>query len=209
MNSNSALPYDLGVEMAMRLRYACEAHDNTIGSHLDRVTRYTCEMGRLMGLSVARQIELYYATPLHDLGKIGVPIDLLNKPGALSTAEMDVIKQHTLIGHRMLDGSEWAAMRCAALIALSHHECWDGSGYPHGLSGAYIPLDARIVAVADVYDALISRRTYKPAWEEDKVMSEMRQMRGIKFDPEILDLFMDNLPSIVASSDAALQSMLH
>jgi putative two-component system response regulator len=105
-----------------------------------------------------------------------------------------------------MDGSEWPVMRCAATIALSHHECWDGSGYPHGLSGERIPLEARIVAVADVYDALISRRTYKPAWEEDKVMAEMRQMRAIKFDPEILDLFIDHLPGIIASSGLSLQS---
>ena len=200
---------DPGVEMAVRLRYACEAHDPTIGSHLDRVSRYACEIGRLVGLSEARLVELHHATPLHDVGKIGVPLELLNKPGALSHSEMEVIKQHTVIGHRMLDGSAWPVIRCAALIALSHHECWDGRGYPHGLSGARIPLDARIVAVADVYDALISRRAYKPAWEEDRVMSEMRQMRAAKFDPEILDLFIENLPAIVASSEMAAQSQPH
>jgi len=188
-----------GVEMALRLRYACEAHDPAIGSHLDRVTRYACEIGRLAGFSEARLLEIYYATPLHDLGKIGVPIDLLNKPGALTASEMEIVKQHTVIGHRMLEGSDWPVIQCSAVIALSHHECWDGRGYPHGLVGARIPLDARIVAVADVYDALISRRSYKPAWEEDRVMAEMRQMRGIKFDPEILDLFVDHLPAITAA----------
>lgn len=190
---------DPGVEMALRLRYACEAHDPAIVSHLDRVTRYACEIGRLAGLSEARLLEIFYATPLHDVGKIGVPIDLLNKPGALTAPEMEIIKQHTVLGHRILDGSDWPVMQCAASVALSHHECWDGGGYPHGLAGARIPLDARIVAVADVYDALISRRSYKPAWEEDRVMTEMRQMRGIKFDPEILDLFVDHLPAIVAA----------
>src|ERR1700712_1648222 len=159
---NLSMLQNAGVEMAVRLRYACEAHDSTIRSHLDRVTRYACEIGRLAGFSEARQSELYYATPLYDVGKIGVPIELLNKPGALSQSEMEIIKQHTVIGHHMLDGSEWPVMRCAAVIALSHHECWDGCGYPHGLSGTHIPIDARIVAVADVYDALISRRAYKP-----------------------------------------------
>jgi len=90
------------------------------------------------------------------------------------------------------------------LLALSHHECWDGHGYPHGLAGPAIPLDARIVAVADVYDALVSPRAYKPAWENDRVMTEMRQMRGIKFDPEILDLFVDNLTEIMASSELTI-----
>lgn len=200
---------DPGVEMALRLRHACEAHDSTIGSHLDRVSRYACEIGRLAGWSEARLLELYHATPLHDVGKIGVPTEILNKPGALTSAEMEVIKQHTLIGHRMLEGSKWPVMQCAAVIALSHHECWDGRGYPHGLSGARIPLEARIVAVADVYDALISQRAYKPAWEEDRVITEMRQMRAAKFDPEILDLFVGNLPEIVAATELALQGPSH
>src|SRR3954469_16933783 len=109
---------DPGVEMALRLRYACEAHDASIGSHLDRVTRYACEIARLTGLSEARLLEIYYATPLHDVGKIGVPIDLLNKPGALTAAEMDIVKQHTVLGHRILEGSDWPVMQCAASVAL-------------------------------------------------------------------------------------------
>jgi putative two-component system response regulator len=196
---------DPGVEVAMRLRYACEAHDPTISSHLDRVTRYACEIGRLIGMPEARLTELYYATPLHDMGKIGVSMELLSKPSGLTPDEMDVVKQHTVIGHRMLDGSAFPVIRCAALIALSHHECWNGSGYPHKLSGEQIPLDARVVAVADVYDALISRRAYKPAWEEDRAMAEMRQMRAVKFDPEILDLFIDHLPDIMISAETNLQ----
>jgi len=195
----SASPaFDSGVETAVRLRLACEAHDVTIGNHLDRVSRYTCELGRLVGLSEPRIRELHYATPLHDVGKIGVPIDLLNKPGRLTVEEMDVVKSHTVIGHRILDGSTWPVIRCAAVIALSHHECWDGSGYPHRLAGDRIPLEARIVAVADVFDALLSQRAYKPPWQEQRVLIEMRQMRGTKFDPEILDLFLDALPSLMA-----------
>ena len=203
---NSAGVKDPGLEIALRLRYACEAHDPTIGSHLDRVTRFACEIGRMVGLTEARLTDLFYATPLHDVGKIGIPIDLLNKPGALTTSEMDIIKRHTVIGHRMLAGSSWPVIHSAAEIALSHHECWDGRGYPYGLAGEKIPLEARIVAVADVYDALISRRAYKPAWDEDRVMTEMVQMRGIKFDPEILDLFVSRLPEIVALSETSLQS---
>ncbi len=193
---NTAPSSDPGVEMALRLRLACEAHDVTIGTHLDHVTRYACELGQLAGLSEARLLELHYATPLHDVGKIGVPIDLLNKPGRLTSEEMEIVKSHTVIGHRILEGSPWPVIRCAALIALSHHECWDGSGYPHGLRGEDIPLDARIVAVADVYDALISQRAYKPAWEEERVIIEMRHLRGTKFDPEIFDLFIQHLPNL-------------
>ena len=105
-----------------------------------------------------------------------------------------MVKTHTVIGHRIMEGSEWPVIQCAARIALSHHECWNGSGYPHGLAGDAIPLDARIVAVADVYDALMSQRAYKPAWEEDMVIAEMRRLRGDKFDPAVFDLFIENLP---------------
>lgn len=193
MNAADAFP-DPGVEMAARLRLACEAHDGGISQHLDRVSRYACDIGRLMGLSDLQLFELRHATPLHDLGKIALPLEILNKVGRLTAEEMEIIKTHTVIGHRILDGSEYSVMQCAARIALSHHECWDGSGYPHNLSGNAISLDARIVAVADVYDALMSQRAYKPAWEEDMVVAEMRRLRGVKFDPGILDLFIDRLP---------------
>jgi HD-GYP domain-containing protein (c-di-GMP phosphodiesterase class II) len=198
-----AIPDDPGIEMAIRLRLACEAHDPTIGSHLDRVSYYACEIGRLMGLSRERIKELHYATPLHDMGKIGMSLELLHKPDHLAPEEMEAIRAHTTIGRRILENSPWPVIRCAAEIALSHHECWDGTGYPHELSGKNIPLDARIVAVADVYDALLSQRTYKPAWEEERVIAEMRRLRGTKFDPEILDLFLEHLPSIVASATSA------
>jgi two-component system response regulator RpfG len=200
----SASPFaDPGVEMAIRLRQACEVHDVRIVSHLDRVSRYACEIGRLAGLPTARLIELHYAAPLHDIGKIGLPLDLLNKPGSLTAAERELIQSHTVIGHRILDGSAWPVIRCAAQIALSHHECWDGSGYPHGVSGDQIPLDARIVAVADVFDALISHRAYKPAWEEEHAIAEMLKLRKTKFDPEILDLFMAHLPEMALTAGHA------
>lgn len=187
---------DPGVEMAIRLRQACEVHDARIASHLDRVSRYACEIGRLVGLPTARLIELHYAAPLHDIGKIGLPLGLLNKPGSLTAEEREIVKSHTVIGHGILDGSAWPVISCAAQIALSHHECWDGSGYPHGLKGENIPLDARIVSVADVFDALVSHRAYKPAWEETHAISEMLKLRGNKFDPEILDVFMQHLPDM-------------
>jgi putative two-component system response regulator len=193
-------PKNPGVEIAVRLRLACEAHDTSISSHLDRVSRYTCEIGRLMGLDDGRLLELHHATPLHDVGKIGLSQELLNKPGRLTREEMEIIKSHSVIGHRMLECSPWPLIQCAARIALSHHECWDGSGYPQGLAGEEIPLEARIVAVADVYDALMSQRAYKPAWEEDLVVAEMRRLRETKFDPAILDLFLDHLPAMAVAT---------
>lgn len=193
-------PKNPGVEIAARLRLACEAHDTSISSHLDRVSRYACEIGRLMGLDETRLLELHHATPLHDVGKIGLPQELLSKPGRLTREEMEMIKSHSMIGYRMLEGSPWPIIQCAARIALSHHESWDGTGYPQGLVGEQIPLDARIVAVADVYDALLSARAYKPAWEEDLVVSEMRRMRETKFDPAILDLFLNHLPQMALAA---------
>ncbi len=199
---------DPGIEMALRLRYACEAHEHSISTHLERVSLYTCEIARLMGASMQHLAILRYATPLHDLGKIYVPVEVLNKPGKLTPEEMEIVKTHTSLGYRMLEGSSWPVIQCAAEIALSHHECWDGSGYPHGLAGNAIPLDARIVAVADVYDALLSQRAYKPAWTEDRVISTLQEMRGTKFDPEILDLFLANLP-VMGAADAILQGAEH
>jgi putative two-component system response regulator len=199
---------DPGIEMALRLRYACEAHEHSISEHLERVSLYTCEIARLMGCSMKHLAELRYATPLHDLGKIYVPVAVLNKPGKLTTEEMVIVKTHTTLGHRMLEGSSWPVIRCAAEIALSHHECWDGSGYPYGIAGDRIPLDARIVAVADVYDALLSQRAYKPAWEESVVLNTMREMRGTKFDPEVLDVFLAH-PPVFGAADALFSETAH
>jgi putative two-component system response regulator len=196
MNPTTAT--DPGTELAQRLRLACETHDPGIGPHLDRVTYYSCEIGRLLGFDAAQMDELRQAAPLHDLGKIGLPVALLNKPGRLTTAEIELVKSHTRLGHKILAGSPWPAIELAAQVALSHHESWDGSGHPHGLAGSAIPLAARIVAVADVYDALHSQRAYKPAWDEEAVSDEMRRQRGLKFDPEILDLFLRHLPQIAA-----------
>lgn len=192
-----------GIEMAVRLRLACELHEPSIHEHLDRVSHYTCQIGRLLGFSDDRVLELHHAAPLHDVGKIGVPVALLDKPGPLTFAEMEIVKTHTVLGHQILAASDYPVMICAAQIALSHHESWDGTGYPHGLAGTDIPLDARIVAVADVYDALVSQRSYKPAWDEGLVVTTMRQMRGTRFDPAILDLFLDNLPASVAHRNLA------
>lgn len=190
---NAGVLGDPGKEIAVRLRQTCEAHDASIVKHLDRVSRYTTELARHLGLPTAQLMELHYASPLHDLGKIGVPQEILDKPASLTPEEMAVVRTHTVIGHRILDGSVWPVIQCAAQIALSHHETWDGRGYPHGLRGEEIPLAARIVAVADVYDALVSQRAYKPAWKEGRVLEELRQGRGTKFDPAILDVFLAHI----------------
>ena len=182
--------------MAIRLRKVCEAHDPTIMTHLDNVARYSCELARLIDLPEEKIRQIYHAAPLHDIGKIGLRRALLQKPGALDANEMGIIRSHTRIGYDILAGSPWPTIQCAATIAWNHHENWDGSGYPNGLRGGAIPLEARIVAVADVFDALLSTRVYKSAWPEDQVVDEMKRLRNLKFEPALIDLFLENLPKI-------------
>lgn len=189
---------DAAIETAQRLRLACEAHDPTIGSHLDRVSRYAVTLARLVGFDDLQLLRLHHATPLHDLGKIGIPLEILNKPGKLTPAEMEIIRSHTLIGYRILEGSEEPLTQMAAEIALYHHENWDGSGYPYNLCRDDIPLVARIVSIADVYDALMEQRSYKPAWEEAAVIEELTKQREIKFDPALLDVFLAHVDIMIA-----------
>ena len=184
---------DPGLELAHRLRLACEAHEPDIAEHLDRVSHYACLLGRWLKLPEENIRLLELATPLHDIGKIGVPTELLTKPERLTSEEMAVVQSHTVIGHRILDGSRSPILQHASRIALWHHESWDGSGYPHGLAGTAIPMEARIVAVADVYDALTSQRAYKPAWSFEATLAEMQRLRARKFDPEVLDRFLVGL----------------
>lgn len=193
---------DPGVEMALRLRRACEAHESELSSHLENVARFSCQLAALAGLPKDRIEQIRYAAPLHDVGKLGIPASTLTKSGPLSPDEMEIVKQHTTIGREILLGSSWPVIQCAERIAYSHHEFWDGSGYPEGLHGEDIPLEARIVAVADVFDALLSQRSYKPAWSHEHVLAEMWRLGGIKFDPFLLETFLGNLPKIEASAAA-------
>jgi putative two-component system response regulator len=188
------------LEMILRLRQVCEAHDPTIAGHLDNVARYASQLARLLGLPREQVSDIDYAAPLHDIGKIGLRRTLLEKPGALDRNEMMTIQSHTQIGYQILADSPWPVIQCAARIARSHHENWDGTGYPNGLKGEEIPLEARIVSVADVYDALLSVRVYKRAWSEQQVMAELNRLRGIKFEPALIDLFLENLPEITATA---------
>jgi putative two-component system response regulator len=194
MNPASSPLDRTGLEVAQRLRLVCEAHEPSIGPHLDRVSHYACAIARLLALDERQLTLIQHAAPLHDIGKVGIPSGLLCKPGSLTREERIQIQSHTVIGYRILDGSSSPLLQCAARIALSHHESWDGDGYPHRLRGHEIPLEARVVAIADVYDALLSSRAYKPAWDEDATLGELRRQRGKKFDPEILDLFLANVP---------------
>jgi putative two-component system response regulator len=184
-------------EAIRRLAHAVEFRDPATGAHLDRMSR-TCELLALRsGMGPTRSQLLRIASPMHDIGKIAVSDEILGKPGKLTADEWVEMRKHPLIGSEILAGSDSELLRLGGLIALTHHERWDGSGYPHGLAGDTIPVEGRIVALADVFDALTSARPYKPAFEVDHAMALMRDERGRHFDPEYLDLFLTIVDEVV------------
>ncbi|MCU0626444.1 MAG: response regulator [Gemmatimonadaceae bacterium] len=187
-------------EVVLRLSRAAEQRDEETGLHVQRIAEYSRILARQLGLPVDAQQRLWLAAPMHDVGKIGVPDAILRKPGMLTPAERRVMERHVQIGHDILAGSGIALLDDAAIIALRHHERWDGTGYPDRLAGGAIPLDARIVAVADVFDALCTPRHYKPAWPIASAVEFVRLGAGAQFDPEVVDAFMAATPLIVAAA---------
>jgi len=178
------------LEILHRLAEAAEYRDDATGEHTRRVGRLTARIAAALGLPSSEVDLLRAVAPLHDVGKIGVPDRILLSPSALSPDDFTVMKTHTLIGEKLLGGSEFRHLQAAAEIALNHHERWDGEGYPHGRRRSEIPLSGRIVAVADTYDALRHRRPYKPAWPRDMALQEIEASSGSKFDPDVVDAFL-------------------
>jgi putative two-component system response regulator len=178
-------------EIALRLISASEERDNETGQHVRRIGLYAAAMGMFLGWTQEQVDRIRAAAPMHDIGKIGVPDAILQKPGTLTDDEWIVMRQHTTMGARILQGSKVGFIQMATGIAQSHHEKWDGSGYPEGLRGTDILLEARITAIVDVYDALSHKRSYKSSWTEERVLDTLRAGRGIHFDPQLLDLFFD------------------
>jgi len=176
-------------ETLLRLARAGEFRDEETGYHLIRMSRYSRLIATAIGLEHddAETVEL--AAPLHDIGKIGIPDHILLKADKLDSAEWEVMRRHPVIGHEILKGSASKYVRMGALIALGHHEKYDGSGYPNGLVGDHIPLCARIVAVADVYDALTSVRPYKNAWSSEQAFNYVTSQAGRHFDPHMVEAF--------------------
>ena len=177
------------LEVIWRLTAASEYRDNETGAHIKRMSHYSAAIARKMGLRKKTVETILYSAPMHDIGKIGIPDDILLKTGKLNAEEWRIMKSHTIIGANILKGSKIGFVRMGAMIALTHHEKWDGSGYPNGLKGRQIPLAGRIVALADVFDALTSKRTYKkpfPVQESNRIIEEGR---GTHFDPEVVDAF--------------------
>ncbi|WP_182177681.1 HD domain-containing phosphohydrolase [Methylobacterium radiotolerans] len=183
-------------EIIFRLALAVEYRDNDTGDHTWRVARYSQIVAEGLGLAPEICRNLYLAAPLHDVGKVGIPDGVLLKPGRLDRDEFDLVKTHPAIGRRILGGSASELIRLAAEIAEFHHEKWDGGGYPHGLAGAAIPLSARIVAVADVFDALTTARPYKDAMSFDAALDCIRAESGRHFDPDCVAAFCARFPDI-------------
>ncbi len=184
-------------ETLLRLAKAGEYRDEETGNHVLRMARYARLIAEELQLAPKQCEEIEFAAPMHDIGKIGVPDHILLKPGKLDPEEWEVMKQHTTIGHEILTNSPSRYLQLGAEIALSHHERLDGSGYPNGLSGEEIPLAARIVAVADVFDALTTVRPYKPKWSFAKASEYLRSVSGSHLDPDCVNAFLSRMPDVL------------
>jgi len=178
------------VEILQRLSDAAEFRDDDTGQHTKRVASLAKALGATIGLDSDRLELIQLAAPLHDVGKIGIPDAVLLKPGKLSAEEFEIMKAHASIGARILAGGQSALVRMAESIALNHHEKWDGRGYPNGIKGDSIPLEARLVSVADVYDALSHPRPYRGAWSVEDTRKEISKGAGTQFDPELVESFL-------------------
>ncbi len=185
------------LEIIRRLGHAAEYRDNETGMHVIRMSHYSVIIARAAGLDKEECERILNASPMHDLGKIGVPDSILLKPDKLDEHEWKMMKAHPGIGAKILSGSHSDLLKMAETIALTHQEKWDGSGYPKGLKGEEIPLFGRIVALADVFDALTTERPYKKAWPVEKAVALIEEESGKHFDPQLVAIFKDILPEIL------------
>lgn len=185
-------------DVVLRLGEICEVRSKETGQHVQRVSEYSRLLAELINLDRETIQLIQDASPLHDVGKVAISDAVLNKPGKYNPDEFEQMKQHTLIGHRLLSSSPQPLLQAAAIIALDHHEWWNGKGYPHAKQGEEIHLFGRIVAIADVFDALSFKRVYKEAWSDDDILSFFNQQIGSQFDPHIGQLFIAHYPQFVA-----------
>ena len=190
-------------ETIRRLSWAAEFRNQETGEHIVRMSLYCALLARLAGLDTEQAELIRIASPMHDVGKIGIPDRILLKPGPLTGEEREVMEAHTEMGHRILAGSGVELLDLAAEMALTHHERIDGSGYPRGLAGTAIPVEGRICAIADVFDALTSDRVYRQAFQPDEARELMLQGRGTQFDADLLDLFVVAFDDVLAIRRAA------
>lgn len=185
------------LEVIQRLGRASEYKDNETGLHVMRMSHYSQVLALAYGFSESLAEELLHAAPMHDLGKIGIPDEIMLKPGKLTATEFEIMKTHPLIGAEIIGECDSSLLSLAKEVALNHHEKWDGTGYPHGLKGEQIPIAARIVALADVFDALTTKRPYKEAWPLDKTLEYLKEQSGHHFEPKLVSLFIQELDKIL------------
>ena len=185
------------IDTIHRLALAAEYKDEDTGDHIKRMSRYCSLIAEKLDLPSKEVQNILYASPMHDVGKIGIPDSILIKPGKLTKEEFEIMKTHSIIGANILAYSESEIIQFAEQIALSHHEKWNGKGYPQGLSGDKIPLSGRIVGLADVFDALTSKRPYKDPFPVEKAIDIIKQERGEHFDPDVVDVFLENIDEIL------------
>jgi putative two-component system response regulator len=176
---------------------AAEYKDNETGLHVIRMSHYSRLLAETVGYEGDELEDLFSAAPMHDVGKIGIPDAILRKPGRLTPEELEVMRKHPEIGAMIIGENQTGMLALAYNIALCHHEKWDGSGYPRGLKARDIPLEARIVAIADVYDALTTIRPYKRAWSVEEAVAHLREQAGSHFDPQLVENFLTRLPEVL------------
>jgi two-component system response regulator RpfG len=184
-------------ETLLRLAKAGEYRDEETGNHIIRMAKYARLIAEELKLSAMECDEIESSAPMHDIGKIGIPDHILRKPGPLNAEELDAMRRHTVIGHQMLSDSPSRYLQIGAVIALGHHEKFDGTGYPNGLAGNAIPLPSRIVAVGDVFDALMTRRPYKEAWPLQQALDYVKSGSGSHFDPDCANAFLRRLDVVM------------
>ncbi|MDD4908720.1 MAG: HD domain-containing protein [Candidatus Omnitrophica bacterium] len=187
---------DSYAEMIFRFALIAEYRDESTGTHLVKIADYSTEIAREMGLSQKDIDNLRYASPMHDIGKIVIPDAILKKPGGLTPEEREVMKTHTTLGGDIFKNSKSPLLKVARTISLTHHERFDGTGYPNGLKGDDIPLFGRIVSVADVFDALTSKRPYKEAYGFDEAVELIKEGSGTQFDPAVVRAFLKRIEKI-------------
>ncbi|MEN4054240.1 HD domain-containing protein [Sulfurimonas sp. NWX79] len=178
-----------------------ESRSQETGNHVKRVAEYSKLLAHLAGLSKENANILFSASPMHDIGKVAIPDAILKKPGKLTPEEFEIMKSHSEIGFQVLQGSKRPILKAAAIVAYTHHEKYDGSGYPRGISGKEIHIFGRITAIADVFDALGSDRVYKKAWDLDKILNLFQEEKGKHFDPKLIELFFENLEQFLEIRD--------
>ncbi len=188
-------------EIIFRMGAICESRSKETGNHVKRVAEYSKILAIKYGLDEEEAELLRQVSPMHDIGKVGIPDNILNKPGRFTDEEFEIMKQHAQIGYEILQNSERELLKAAQIVAYEHHEKWAGGGYPRGISGEEIHIYGRITALADVFDALGSSRCYKDKWDDDKIFSLFKEERGRQFDPKLVDIFFENLDEFLKIRD--------